>query len=119
MEERRNLPRWPMNSPFLGKVLGEEAAVFSGSLRDINLVGAKVHLNVPLALQTRLGLEIELPAQEIPLCLEGEVIWQKAQGAEFPTGIRFTRFKPADKERILSYFSSHIQKTWWQRGAAR
>lgn len=115
MKERRNLPRWELRNALLFKELEKETDFFKGFLQDINLVGVKVNLTMSFDVHTEIKLVIEIPGQAEPIFAEGEVIWQNAQGAEFPTGIRFTRFKPSDKERLLNHLSSKIQKTWWQQ----
>lgn len=114
MQERRLTPRWQLKRPFLYRLPEEEKITSTGLLQDINLVGAKVHLNAAVAVKTKIKLVIKIPNQVTPIFAEGEVIWQNAVAMVFPTGIRFTLFKPADKEKILNYFEREIRENWWR-----
>lgn len=115
MQERRRLPRWQFESSLLCKALEKETSESRGFLQDINLVGAKVYLKTQVVVQSKIRLEIKIPNQESPILVEGEVIWQNSpKTTGFPTGIRFTLFKPSDKERILDYFSEQIKQNWWR-----
>lgn len=115
MEERRGVPRWPLNTSFLYQVLEKDAEFTSGLLENINLLGAKANLKAEVSVRSKLKLVIEVPYQVTPIFTEGEVIWQNKVAAKFPTGIRFTVFKPADKERVLKYFHREIRQSWWQK----
>ena len=120
MEERRLVPRWQMESAFAYKVLGKETKMSGGLLQDINLVGAKVYLKIPVAVQSKVRLEIKVPNQLIPIFAEGEVIWQNSPKTEgFLTGIHFVLFRPSDKERILDYFERQIRENWWREEPAK
>ncbi|MFC1631357.1 PilZ domain-containing protein [Candidatus Omnitrophota bacterium] len=114
MEERRGSPRWRIERPILIKAEEEQADLSQAVLEDINLNGAKVNLEVPLAVRTRLKLVIDVAEDAAPIFNEGEVIWQKTLGNQFSTGIRFTLFRPADKERFLSCFDQQIRQSWWR-----
>lgn len=118
MEERRGVPRWLINTSLLYQVLGKDSDFSSGLLEDINLLGAKANLKTEVLVRSRLKLVIEIPYQAAPIFTEGEVIWQNAQGAKFPTGIRFTRFKSADKEHLMNYFDREIRQSWWREESA-
>lgn len=116
-EERRFAPRWSMARSLLYKMPGEEKGLSIGYLEDINLVGAKVYLRTEAALQSKINLLIKIPKHRIPIAVEGEVIWQNprvTRAKKFPSGIRFTLFKPADKEKILNYFEKEIRENWWR-----
>ncbi len=98
-------------------MLPEEQSLSIGFLQDINLKGAKVHLTAPTALQSKINLLIRIPKEKTPITVEGEVIWQNprvSRAKRLPTGIRFTFFKPEDKERILNHFDKEIKQNWWR-----
>lgn len=114
MKERRLVPRWNFKRPFRYRLL-EEKTASGGVFQDINLVGAKAHLNAPVAVKSKITLAITIPNQLMPIIAEGEVIWQNpSMHREFPTGIRFISFNPSDKERVLNYFQSEIRQNWWR-----
>ena len=104
-EERRFAPRWPIERFLLYRILPQEKSLSIGFLQDINLIGAKVYLTAPTALASKISLLIRISKEKTPITVEGEVIWQNprvSRAKRLSTGIRFTRFKPADKERILN-----------------
>jgi Tfp pilus assembly protein PilZ len=116
-EERRFAPRWPIERFLLYRILPEEEALSIGFLQDINLIGAKVHLTTQADVQSKISLLIRIPKQKTPISVEGEVIWQNprvSRAKRLPTGVRFTCFKPEDKEKILEYFDSQIRQNWWR-----
>ena len=116
-EERRFAPRWQIERFLLYKILPEEKSLSIGFLQDINLRGAKVYLTAPTALESKISLLIRIPKEKTPIAVEGEVIWQNprvSRAKRLPTGIRFTFFKPEDKERILNHFDKEIQQNWWR-----
>ena len=114
MQERRSSPRWQMGNFALYEVLGEEESASRCFLQDINLRGAKVYLKRQVDVHSEIKLEIRLPEQIAPILTEAEVIWQNASPTEFTTGIRFIRFKPFDRERVLEYFNGRIKHNWWR-----
>jgi hypothetical protein len=114
MRERRFAPRWQFEESLYYRVLEKEKNFSAGFLKDINLLAAKVHLNAPVAVKTKIKLVIKIPNQVTPIFAEGEVIWQNPVAKVFPTGIRFTLFKPADKEKVLNYFKREIRENWWR-----
>jgi len=115
MAERRGSPRWQINRPILYQEKDKEVDLSNAFLEDFNLKGVKIHLNGPLALRTRLKLVVEISDQMAPIFSEGEVIWQSSIGDKFSTGIRFTLFKPADKQRVLEHFDREIKGNWWRQ----
>jgi len=115
MEEKRTLPRWKIRSSCAYEVVGKETTKSGAFLEDINLVGAKVYLGTPESRQSKVRLEIKIPDQLVPIFVEGEVVWQNSpKSIGFPTGVRFTAFKPADKKRVLDYFQDEIKQNWWR-----
>lgn len=114
MQERRSSPRWQMGNFALYEVLGQDANSSRGFLQDINLRGAKVYLKKRLSVHSKIKLVIRIPEQIAPIFTEAEVVWQNASPTEFTTGIRFIRFKPFDRERVLEYFNGRIKHNWWR-----
>lgn len=116
MEDKRRLPRWKIASEVSYHVAEPKFTPTRGFLEDLNLIGAKVYLRTNHSARTEVRLEIRIPGEELPIYAEGEILWQtEAKGALFPTGIRFTRFRDKDKEKIIAFVRQRkLVDDWWQ-----
>lgn len=88
--------------------------MYEGVSRDLSLSGLRLAINVQLAAQTVVPLEIFLPRASLdefrrqsPITLQGRVMWQREESGELTYGIRFESLSESQKGAIkacLDYF---------------
>lgn len=96
--ERRLVPRWNICAPAKMKWSGQDNYV-ECEIRDLNMKGLCVSLKERIP-EGCLGSQLYFNEQfffEIEFC----VAWHKQESAKFVYGLRFTRLRDADKEKIF------------------
>ena len=86
-------------------------------INDISCSGLGISVKERLTPGNNLELELNVPKDDIPMFIVGEVVWS-AKDVDVPdlyrAGIRITRISSSDKERFLKYIlSNFISSSSW------
>lgn len=119
MTDKREISRWEINKPV--KIQLDGAVVFVGCfLKDINLKGLKIILNLKLIVDSYVKFKLKL-SDKYSLECEAWVAWHRAiDGPNIhgrsTYGLYFTKLNDADKEKIYKFVYEHvpeeISKRW-------
>jgi len=107
--ERRSQPRVFVDI----EVTSQTAkALLTNPALNISTGGVCITANRPIKDGTWIGLRFSIPGSEDPIRAEGKVAWcqRKGDSGRWMVGIRFTKLKDADRERIESFVRALIEK---------
>lgn len=126
MKERRRFARlsevWPVKYRILGATKDKQTS------RTVNVSsgGVRFYTNAILEPDTLLELELLVPASSSPAQITGRVVWQgkvvwckESKGKErwpLEIGVEFVDIDDYDKERLIAYINSHLDKQEKSRG---
>ena len=110
-EERRRAPR------VKGVVVeysrnAEEDFSKSAFMKDMSILGLCIFVPERLDIDTKLYLKIYLSGSEVPLQVEGRVVWQKMSSYlnYFDSGIEFADLGDTDHKRLTEYINNFIDE---------
>ncbi len=76
---------------------------------DISCGGMRISTNEKLSAGKKIELELNIPGDDIPMFVGGEVAWvarDKDDEGSYNAGIKFTRINYCDTERLAKYIQS-------------
>lgn len=106
--EKRAYPR-AQNSLLVRAAQGQTS--LEGISLDVSLSGIRLLLSDKLDMNSNISLEIMLPHEDAaryqaqaPLCISGQIAWERSEGAEYLYGIQFNPPSEAQKKLIRHCF---------------
>ena len=110
-KERRNLPRWKISANATIKWVGQEDYV-DCSIKDLNLKGFAVIITKDIP-QNCGSVDINFH-ERFFFNVEISIIWHKQAEGKHIYGVKFTRLRDSDKEKIYQMmcldFPQHMQR---------
>ncbi|MFA5038046.1 MAG: PilZ domain-containing protein [Candidatus Omnitrophota bacterium] len=122
MDERRSSVRWNISLPIRYMGCSKHNEGFAHT-RDLSTTGACVETVEKHKAGDHLNVMLEFPGDKDRVCIDSEVVWQKAsQGLKeeynYLTGLVFRKIRDSHKQCILDYvIDSHpdqLRNRWWQ-----
>lgn len=103
MTERRKFMRFNAILDVIYRAIDNSPQKIKSMVKDLSKEGARLHGN-KLEKGALLELEMKVPGDNIPIFAFGEVAWsQKSGGAQYESGIRFTKIESHDRAKLLDY----------------
>jgi len=96
--ERRSARRVPVN---LWVDEHTDDALYLQRATNLSLGGLFLDGTLPHPPGTRIKLEVRLPGEEAPLCIEGEVV--AADARELGMGVQFVGLTPAERDLLADF----------------
>ena len=106
MAERRKFIRFEtlLDAFQLHDVILDQPERIKSRLKDISREGVRLLAKNVLSKGSSVGLEINIPGDNIPVFAFSKVMWTKKKDkAEYDAGLTFTQIKGDDKARLLDY----------------
>jgi len=115
MLERRKFARCPINQQGVLKLEQAVKGTFC-QIKDINVKGVKITLNIKLPQDSALKINLKL-AEDCTIDAEIWVAWHKVVNGVNHYGIYFSKIKDADKDKIYKFIDKYRpsdleQKPW-------
>ncbi len=86
----------------------------SVNISDLSCTGLGICVNERLSIGDKLELELNVPKDDIPMFVVGEVVWV-AKDTDMPgiyrAGVRLAKISPCDKQRLNNYIISTVAIT--------
>jgi len=105
--DRRSAPRIAIAVPVR---LFARSGKISGTLYDISMTGVRIETAVPLALEEKVGFDMNI--DEYCIKGEGNVVRFIPGGIRYSSGIRFIRFEGDSEERLLCALQRYLYFHW-------
>ncbi|MGD2278850.1 MAG: PilZ domain-containing protein [Candidatus Omnitrophota bacterium] len=111
VKEKRDYTRF---SIFMAPVCCERADCenVSVSVNDISGSGLGIVTNEKLTKGDKVDLELNIPEDDIPIFVTGEVSWvvrDESVGSTYRAGVRLVKLSRPDKDRLMRYLGSNVQ----------
>ena len=113
MAERRKFIRFEtlLDAFQLHDVVLNQPERIKSRLKDISREGVRLLAKNVLPKGSSVGLEINIPGDNIPVFAFSKVMWTtKTDKSEYDAGMRFTNIKSEDKSRLLDYAYTQWRK---------
>jgi hypothetical protein len=111
LKEKRLIPRWKISAPAKIK-WNTESDYSSCEVKDLNMRGCALFLTRKIP-EGCVGANLYFNEKYF-FDIEMAIVWQKEVDNKIVCGIRFTKFRDVDKEKIYKMicedFSSHLNK---------
>lgn len=106
-EERRAHPRVATNIEI---VFREAGSLIKSYMLNVSNGGIFIKTDHPLALDTMVGLCIQLPGEKEKMNMEGRVVWANPKAKAFPAGmgIQFVNLSPEHKDKIKAFVEANL-----------
>lgn len=116
MNERRRNTRWPLNKRQAKFRVLPKQDYRQCVLENISFGGCRIICQEDLSLGSQVEIAIALPSVE-PIVAQAEVVWGRRETFYQCRGMRFTRFRDSDKEKIYRHISDtckeQLSKRLW------
>lgn len=106
MKEKRKFKRVPADTILMYQTTSDRAELFKVDTPlsiDISTDGLQMESDKKLPVKTPLEIVLSIVGTEVPLQLDGKVIWCKKIGKTkfFRVGVKFTRFTDEQQKKFL------------------
>jgi c-di-GMP-binding flagellar brake protein YcgR len=118
MQEKRSIPRWPLDWEAKIKLKNKKGAFSACIVHDITLKGLKVSTKEKFPKEKFINLMINIP-NSLMLDNKFEIRWQKRDGEGLNMyGLKFADLSDSEKEKIYKFIygslSKEVSKKWWE-----